>query len=83
MKDQLENDDLMFHDSLNEITKERLQKFLKKFNDVISLESEVSLILDDPAGNSFVQSSLDIDEPGDKWKIVKYESSYDQNEELD
>ncbi|KAI9589303.1 hypothetical protein GQX74_007472 [Glossina fuscipes] len=83
MKDQLENDDLMFHDSLDEITKERLQKFLKKFNDVISLESEVSLILDDPAGNSFVQSSLDIDEPGDKWKIVKYESSYDQNEELD
>uniref|UniRef100_A0A1B0ANG5 Zinc finger protein ZPR1 n=1 Tax=Glossina palpalis gambiensis TaxID=67801 RepID=A0A1B0ANG5_9MUSC len=82
MKDQLENGDLMFHDSSDETTKERLQKFLTKFNDVISLKTEVSLILDDPAGNSFVQSLLDNDEPDDKLKIVKYERNYDQNEEL-
>lgn len=82
MKDQLAGNDVMFHDSSDEAAKQRFQGFVEKFEEIINLKATATLILDDPAGNSYVQSLLDNDEPDDKLKITKYERSYEQNEEL-
>lgn len=82
MRDQIEGDSVMFHDSADEQVKNRFKTFIEKFNKIISLESKATLILDDPAGNSYVQSLRDDDQPDDKLKVKKYERSYEQNEEL-
>lgn len=82
MKEQLAGNDVMFHDSSDEAVKQRFQGFVEKFQEIINLQSSATLILDDPAGNSYVQSLLDNDEADEKLKIIKYERSYEQNEEL-
>lgn len=43
---------------------------------------EATLILDDPAGNSFVQALTDDGSLDDRLSIVKYDRSFEQNEEL-
>ncbi|XP_037937653.1 zinc finger protein ZPR1 [Teleopsis dalmanni] len=82
MKEQLNGDGIMFDDSSDEAAKQRFNSFLKKFDDVLSLKEVCTLILDDPAGNSYVQSLRDDDEPDDNLKITKYERTFEQNEEL-
>ncbi|XP_037807589.1 zinc finger protein ZPR1 [Lucilia sericata] len=82
MKDQLAGNDVMFHDSSDEASKQRFQGFVEKFEEIINLKFVATLVLDDPAGNSYVQSLADNDEVDDKLKITKYERSYEQNEEL-
>lgn len=82
MKDQLAGNDVMFHDSSDDASKNRFQGFIERFDKLIQLETSSTLILDDPAGNSYVQSLSDNDELDDKLTIEKYERSYEQNEEL-
>ena len=82
MRDQLQGDGIIFHDSADEASKNRFDDFITAFNKIINLETKGVLILDDPAGNSYVQSLRDDDEPDDKLKIIKYVRSYDENEEL-
>lgn len=43
---------------------------------------KATLILDDPAGNSYVQALTDDDSLDNQLTIVKYDRSFDQNEEL-
>lgn len=45
-------------------------------------ELKVTLILDDPAGNSYVQTLTDDGSLDDRLKIERYERSFEQNEEL-
>ena len=82
MRDQLQGDGIIFDDSGDEASKNRFDDFITAFNKIINLETKGVLILDDPAGNSYVQSLRDDDEPDDKLKIIKYVRSYDENEEL-
>ncbi|XP_073833058.1 zinc finger protein Zpr1 [Musca autumnalis] len=82
MKDQIEGNDVMFQDSLDEEFRNRFKGFIAQFEKILSLEMPATLVLDDPAGNSYVQSLSDTEEPDDKLKVIKYERSYDQNEEL-
>ncbi|XP_065364733.1 zinc finger protein ZPR1 [Calliphora vicina] len=82
MKDQLAGNDVMFHDSSEDSAKQRFQGFVKRFDEIVNLKTVATLILDDPAGNSYVQSLTDNDELDDKLKITKYERSYEQNEEM-
>lgn len=82
MKEQLEGDGIMFHDSSDEISKQRLRSFLEKFQNVLNLQVKSTLVLDDPAGNSYVQSLRDDDRPDDKLNIERYERTFEQNEEL-
>lgn len=82
MKEQLQDNNYMFHDSSDEKDKERLKSFLEKFRCVLELEKPATLILDDPAGNSYVQSLMDDDSADSKLKISKYQRSHEQNEEL-
>lgn len=82
MKDQLSGNEVMFHDSSDDASKQRFKGFVERFDKLINLETFSTLILDDPAGNSYVQSLSDNGELDDKLIIEKYERSYEQNEEL-
>lgn len=84
MKEQLADpkQSCIFGDSSVPDTKIRFQSFLKKIEEIIENKREATVILDDPAGNSYVQSMRDDDLPDDGLRITRYERSYDQNEEL-
>lgn len=45
-------------------------------------KKNVTLILDDPSGNSYVQALTDDGSLDERLKISKYTRTYDQNEEL-
>ncbi|XP_055373193.1 zinc finger protein ZPR1 [Condylostylus longicornis] len=81
MKEQLQGNTIPFRDSADEETKEKLNQFIKNIDRVINLDIPATLILDDPAGNSYIQSLAD-DKPDEKLKIHHYERSFEQNEEL-
>ncbi|XP_063836242.1 zinc finger protein ZPR1 [Ostrinia nubilalis] len=61
-----------------------LDTFVAKLNEVLEGKRSVTIVLDDPAGNSYVQSLNDEDPsmPDDGLKITRYERSFEQNEEL-
>ncbi|XP_017466414.1 PREDICTED: zinc finger protein ZPR1 [Rhagoletis zephyria] len=82
MKDQLQNEGCLFHDSADDEIKKRLEGVIDRFDEILALNLKATLVLDDPAGNSYVQSLADGDELDSKLKIERYERSFDQNEEL-
>lgn len=57
VKDQLcdPNHSFMFGDSQDGKSKERLEQFIKKLDSVLAGEYPITIVLDDPAGNSYVQ----------------------------
>lgn len=55
MKEQLLGSDVVFSDSADKENVKKLEEFHKKFNDILDGHQAVTLILDDPAGNSYVQ----------------------------
>ncbi|XP_034238970.1 zinc finger protein ZPR1 [Thrips palmi] len=81
MKDQLLDADVMFSDSADLANKKKLEEFHQKFNSILEGKEPVTLVLDDPAGNSYVQS-LTAPEPDPALTITHYERTFDQNEEL-
>eukprot|EP00099_Drosophila_melanogaster_P016746 NP_572532.1 Zpr1 [Drosophila melanogaster] len=81
MRDQL--DGTLFHDSADDATKQQMQRFLDTFEDVMNLKRVITLVLEDPAGNTYVQSLSDDDsEPDDKLTVERYDRSYEDNEDL-
>ncbi|KAH8386819.1 hypothetical protein KR093_002795 [Drosophila rubida] len=80
MREQL--DGRFFHDSADEASKLQLQRFLETFDSVLKLQQVITLVLEDPAGNTYVQSLRDDDEPDDKLTVERYDRSYEDNEEL-
>ncbi|EDW58040.1 zinc finger protein ZPR1 [Drosophila virilis] len=80
MREQL--DGTLFHDSADEPSKRQLERFLDTFDNVLKLQQVITLVLEDPAGNTYVQSLTDNDEPDDKLTVERYERSYEDNEEL-
>ncbi|KAI1893514.1 hypothetical protein AGOR_G00124500 [Albula goreensis] len=60
---------------------EKLQLFGKKIEQVIAGELDVHIILDDPAGNSYLQNVYAPD-PDPEMKVEKYERTFEQNEDL-
>lgn len=56
--------------------------FLEKFEEVIQGKRKVTMILDDPTGNSYVQALTDDGTPDPNLRIIKYHRSHEQNEEL-
>lgn len=56
--------------------------FLDKFQEVLDGKRKITVILDDPTGNSYVQSLVDEGEVDQNLRIFRYHRSYDQNEEL-
>ncbi|XP_030382626.1 zinc finger protein ZPR1 [Scaptodrosophila lebanonensis] len=81
MRDQL--DGAFFHDSADDTSKTQMHRFLETFELVMKLEHVITLVLDDPAGNTYVQSLSDDDaEPDNRLEVEKYDRTFEHNEEL-
>ncbi|CAK1547940.1 unnamed protein product [Leptosia nina] len=64
-------------------SKGTLKKFIEKLEEVLEGKRAITLILDDPAGNSYVQNLSDDPKVYDDGvKVTHYERSFEQNEEL-
>ncbi|XP_041983917.1 zinc finger protein ZPR1 [Aricia agestis] len=59
-----------------------LTEFTKKIEEVLDGKRAVTIVLDDPAGNSYVQALTDDPKDDDGLKVTWYERSYEQNDEL-
>lgn len=81
MKEQLSSSTTFTGDSSDRETVNRMDMFIAQLGKVLDGQRKVTLILNDPAGNSYVQSLSD-DGPDDRLKITKYDRSFEQNEEL-
>jgi zinc finger protein len=55
---------------------------MEVFDEVLAGNRKVTVILDDPAGNSYIQSLAEDGKPDSRLRIIKYHRSYEQNEEL-
>lgn len=59
-----------------------MDQFLENFNSVLEGNKKITIVMDDPAGNSYVQSLADDGKSDANLKITHYERSFEQNEEL-
>lgn len=82
IKDQLVDSSGMFMDSNDEATKHRMDNFFGQLDAAIAGDMPLTVVLDDPTGNSYVQSLNDDGTPDEAMRIIKYHRSHDQNEEL-
>lgn len=60
---------------------QKLNEFGEKIEKIIAGEMDVHIILDDPAGNSYLQNVY-APEPDPEMKIEKYTRTFEQNEDL-
>ncbi|CAD1477947.1 unnamed protein product [Heterotrigona itama] len=81
IKEQLSSSTAFSGDSSDPETVKRMKVFISHLNEVLEGKRKITLVLDDPAGNSYIQSLSDEGLDSDL-KITKYERSFDQNEEL-
>ncbi|KAL6741398.1 hypothetical protein Aduo_014657 [Ancylostoma duodenale] len=68
-------------DSASNKERSQIQIFLEQFDDILSLKKVITLVLDDPAGNSYIQSlTAPLEDP----RLTKefYERTFEQNDEL-
>ncbi|CAB0040592.1 unnamed protein product [Trichogramma brassicae] len=81
VRDQLSTSTVLTGDSADTETTKRMDNFISQLNKILEGEMKVTLILDDPAGNSYIQSLADSG-TDDRLTITKYERSFEQNDEL-
>lgn len=81
MRDQLIESGGMFRDSQDVESKKRMDTFIEDLNEVLAGKRCVTLVLDDPTGNSYIQSLSD-DGLDERLQIVKYDRTFEQNEDL-
>lgn len=81
IKEQLSTSTALTGDSADPEIAKKMENFISKLDEILQGNESATLILDDPAGNSFVQSLSD-DGPDDKLKITKYTRTFEQNDEL-
>ncbi|CAL7939150.1 unnamed protein product [Xylocopa violacea] len=81
IKEQLSSSTAFTGDSSDPETIRRMEVFISLLGEVLEGKRKVTLVLDDPAGNSYIQSLSD-EGLDSGLKITKYERSFDQNEEL-
>ncbi|MGH0178962.1 UNVERIFIED_CONTAM: hypothetical protein FKN15_000413 [Acipenser sinensis] len=68
-------------DSSNPDLAGKLQLFGKKIDQIIALELDAHIVLDDPAGSSYLQNVYAPD-PDPEMKTEHYERTFEQNEDL-
>ncbi|XP_072011874.1 zinc finger protein ZPR1 [Engystomops pustulosus] len=68
-------------DSTTSDRKEKLQEFGKKIDQILEGQMKAHFVLDDPAGNSYLQNVY-APEDDPEMKVEKYERSFEQNEDL-
>lgn len=57
-------------------------RFLRKFDEVLQGNRKVTVVLDDPSGNSYVQTLTDDGVVDPNLKIIRYHRSFEQNDDL-
>ncbi|XP_011634850.1 zinc finger protein ZPR1 isoform X2 [Pogonomyrmex barbatus] len=80
-RDLLKSETFFTGDTSNPEVVNRMNIFIAEMEKVLDGKKKVTLILNDPAGNSYIQSLSD-DGPDNKLNIIKYDRSFEQNEEL-
>ncbi|ETN82374.1 hypothetical protein RB195_013849 [Necator americanus] len=81
-RDQLSTQSSFFMgDSASSNERSQIVKLMEEFDDILSLKKVVTLVLDDPAGNSYIQS---LNAPLEDPRLTKefYERTFEQNDEL-
>lgn len=81
MRDQLTEQMSLFKDSQDPQTRQKLNTFVEEFEDILASKRKITLVLDDPTGNSYIQSLSD-EGLDDRLSISKYDRTFEQNEEL-
>ncbi|KFM61563.1 Zinc finger protein ZPR1, partial [Stegodyphus mimosarum] len=82
IKDELKlSNPLATGDSGDPLLKEKMESFLTKLDEIISGKWKVTLVLDDPCGNSYVQS-IHFPNSDTNLTVEKYKRSQEQDEEL-
>lgn len=82
VKDELVNKiPFCFGDSAEEGRKRKLDELVKALDDIMAGRRQCSLVVDDPLGNSYVQS-LYAPDPDPQITEEEYERTFDQNEEF-
>ena len=81
IKEQLSNSTAFTGDSSEPEIVKRMEVFISELSEVLEGKRKVTLVLDDPAGNSYAQSLSD-DGLDSGLVITKYERSFEQNDEL-
>lgn len=64
------------------IQSNNFDSFGKTLQEIMRGERKVTIILDDPAGNSFVQALTDDGTLDERLLIERYDRTFEQNEEL-
>ncbi|XP_072049167.1 zinc finger protein ZPR1-like [Amphiura filiformis] len=82
IKDQLSRmHPFVMGDSAPNERAEKMKEFLEKLDKIIACELKVTVVLDDPAGNSYIQNVYAPD-PDPEMVVEEYDRTAEQNDEL-
>ncbi|XP_041269734.1 zinc finger protein ZPR1 [Onychostruthus taczanowskii] len=81
IRDLVEKNPFTLGDSSTPSRTGKLQEFLGRLQDIIEGKAQAHFILDDPAGNSYLQNVY-APEEDPELSVQRYERSFEQNEEL-
>ena len=81
IKEQIQGNSFVFGDSSLNPEKEKMDQFFQKFDDFLELKTPFTVILDDPAGNSYLQNIYAPD-PDPCLIVEDYHRTYEQDEDL-
>lgn len=81
IRDLVEKNPFTLGDSSTPSRTGKLQEFIGKLQDIIDGKSQAHFIMDDPAGNSYLQNVY-APEEDPELNVQRYERSFQQNEEL-
>uniref|UniRef100_A0A8C4XLA7 Zinc finger protein ZPR1 n=1 Tax=Falco tinnunculus TaxID=100819 RepID=A0A8C4XLA7_FALTI len=81
IRDLVERNPFTLGDSSTPGKTEKLQEFIGKLNEIIEGKTKAHFIMDDPAGNSYLQNVY-APEEDPELKVERYERTFEQNEDL-
>ncbi|XP_062450633.1 zinc finger protein ZPR1 [Rhea pennata] len=81
IKELVERNPFSLGDSSTPSKMEKLQEFSRKLLDIIEGKTKAHFVMDDPAGNSYLQNVY-APEDDPELQVERYERTFEQNEEL-
>uniref|UniRef100_A0A8B9FBY2 ZPR1 zinc finger n=1 Tax=Amazona collaria TaxID=241587 RepID=A0A8B9FBY2_9PSIT len=81
IRDLVERNPFTLGDSSTPSRTGKLQEFIGKLQEIIEGKAKAHLVLDDPAGNSYLQNVY-APEEDPELRVERYERSFEQNEDL-
>lgn len=81
IRDLVERNPFTLGDSSTPSKKEKLQEFVGRLQEIIEGKTKAHFIMDDPAGNSYLQNVY-APEEDPELRVERYERTFEQNEEL-